>query len=136
MTDVYTKKKRSAVMAKIKGKNTNTEIIVRKILKKMGYSFHTNVSDLPGSPDIVFPKRRKIIFIHGCFWHQHLRCKASDRPRTNVAFWEQKLDRNIKRDRIVRQQLKKMGWKALILWGCQIRRENILRNRIRNFIIS
>lgn len=136
MADIYTKKKRSAVMAKVKGKNTRTEIIVRKILRKMGYSFRTNVSDLPGCPDIVFPRRRKIIFIHGCFWHQHLRCKASDRPHSNVKFWEQKLDRNIRRDLTVKQQLRKIGWKTLILWECQIRREKFLINRIRNFIIS
>ena len=121
-------------MAKIKGKGTRAELVIRRILRKMRYAFHTNVSNLPGSPDIVFPKRRKIIFIHGCFWHQHLKCKASDRPRSNMKFWEQKLDRNIKRDRTVRQQLKKIGWKTLTLWECQIGNEKYLINRIHNFI--
>ena len=116
---------RSRNMSAIKSKNTKPEIKVRKILHSMGYRFRLHRKDLPGSPDIVLPKYKTIIFVHGCFWHRHENCKYASTPKTRPAFWESKFNENIKRDRTNQNNLIKLGWKVLVIWECELKNTNI-----------
>ena len=108
-------------MAGIKNKNTIPEIRVRKALFKKGYRYKINDKKLPGSPDIVLPKYRTVIFVHGCFWHGHSNCMKSIRPGTNVDFWNSKIEENKKRDQLSEQELKKQNWRVIILWDCELK---------------
>ncbi len=112
-------------MAAIKSKNTKPEIAVRKLLHSLGYRFRLHRKDLPGSPDIVLPKYKTVIFVHGCFWHRHENCKYATSPKTREEFWENKFNANIKRDLEVQKEIKNIGWKSIILWECEINK-NIL----------
>ena len=125
--DIWSKKKRSAVMAKIKGKDTKPEWIVRRYLFSRGYRYRKNVKGLPGTPDIVLRKYGIVIFIHGCFWHRHSGCKYAYMPKSRVEFWQKKFEANVKRDYIVRMELRDKGIKCLIVWECTVRR--IKRNQ-------
>ena len=98
MPDVYDQTQRSKVMRSVKSENTKPEVIVRQMLHALGYRFRLHRRDLPGKPDIVLPRHRKIIFVHGCFWHQHPNCKDAERPQSNTNYWNRKLDRNVQRD--------------------------------------
>jgi DNA mismatch endonuclease (patch repair protein) len=133
-TDVFPTKKRSQIMSRIRGYDTKPELTVRSIVHRMGFRFRSHGEDLPGNPDIVLPKHKKVIFIHGCFWHGHKGCKRSKRPSTNVSFWQDKLDKNIERDKRQQRELRKLGWKYLIIWQCEINRPNLLRNNIKRFL--
>lgn len=124
--DIYDRKTRSVVMQAVKQKNTKPEMKVRKLLYRAGYRYRLHRKDLSGRPDIVFPKRRVVIFIHGCFWHQHPGCPRADRPTSNKAFWNKKLDRNIERDRTNLETLRSMGWNVLILWECKLKDDGFL----------
>lgn len=119
MADVFTPDKRSQVMARVKGSNTRPELLVRSLIHRMGFRFRLHQRDLPGCPDIVLPRHRKVIFIHGCFWHGHEGCPRSARPASNREFWEKKLSGNIERDKKNLLELKKLGWKVLIVWTCE-----------------
>lgn len=121
-------------MARVHSKNTSPELIVRKELQRLGFRYSLNSAHLPGKPDIVFPKRQKLIFIHGCFWHQHKGCKASKRPTSNIDYWSQKLERNISRDKRNITTLKKSGWEVLVLWECQIKKPGFLTRKLMNFM--
>ncbi|MFP4546918.1 MAG: very short patch repair endonuclease [Fidelibacterota bacterium] len=132
--DVFSKDKRSEIMSNISDSNTKPEIIVRSILHKMGYRFRLHKKNLPGKPDIVLPKHRKIIFVHGCFWHSHENCRRSKRPSTNTKFWSKKLDSNKKRDKKILKQLKDIGWKVLIVWTCEINKIENLKNKLKMFL--
>lgn len=134
MTDVFTTDKRSWIMSRVSGRNTKPEIIVRKIIHRMGYRFRLHERKLPGKPDIVLPKHKKIILIHGCFWHGHHGCKRSKRPESNADFWNKKIDGNITRDEINRTELEKLGWKVLIVWDCQTRDLETLKNILAGFL--
>ena len=118
MADKLTRLHRSWNMSRIKGSNTSTELAVRKQLFSEGYRYRIN-SSLEGKPDIIFPRQKVAVFIHGCFWHQH-GCKDTYRPKTNKKFWNEKLDRNIKRDKTVKEILESDNWKVLYLWECEI----------------
>jgi DNA mismatch endonuclease (patch repair protein) len=120
LTDIFTKKKRSQIMASITGKETKPEILIRSFLFKQGFRFRKNVKVLPGKPDIVLAKYKTVIFVHGCFWHGHKYCKAAKLPVTNKIFWKQKIAGNKKRDKKNIASLDKLGWKVLIIWQCQI----------------
>ncbi len=117
--DVHTPQKRSFNMSRIRGKDTKPEILLRKLLWSNGFRYRLNRKDLPGKPDIAFPGLRKVIFVHGCFWHRHSCKNGKNSPATNAAFWRSKFERNIKRDRDVRKALRKIGWNVLIVWECQ-----------------
>lgn len=118
MSDVFSPEFRSHIMAKISSKNTRPELIVRKLLHSKGYRFRLHRKDLPGNPDIVLPKYKKIIFVHGCFWHSH-NCKFGTRiPKTNTEYWVKKLKNNSIRDKINIEKLISLGWKVLIIWEC------------------
>ena len=107
-------------MSRIKGKDTSIEVKVRKYLFSKGFRFRKNDPRLPGKPDVVLPKYRTVVFIHGCFWHRHLGCKDATTPKTRTEFWNAKFERNIENDRVYRCQLEAAGWKVITLWECEI----------------
>jgi len=122
-TDSFSRENRSEIMSHIKSKNTKPEYVVRSALHKMGYRFRLHRRDLPGTPDIILPKYRIAIFVHGCFWHQHPGCKRATKPKQNAAYWEKKLTRNIERDQKAQQALREMGWRVIVVWECRIDKE-------------
>ena len=113
MTDVFDKKKRSEIMSSVKSKDTKPELIVRNLLHLMGYRFRLHREDLPGSPDIVLPKYKTVIFVHGCFWHGHEGCPRAKLPKTNTEVWRGKIEKNIERDQRNICELKSLGWTPL-----------------------
>lgn len=136
MTDTLSKAERSRRMSLIKSKDTKPELFVRSLIHSLGYRYRLHVSNLPGKPDIVFPARRKIIFVHGCFWHRHTdpRCTLSRLPKSKLDFWTSKLQKNYLRDQKVLQLLSKQGWDVLVIWECQILHYSRLKNRIIKFL--
>lgn len=120
MTDVVDVATRSRMMAGIQGKNTKPEILIRKALHARGFRFRLHVKDLPGKPDLVLPKYRALIFIHGCFWHGHA-CKYFKVPQTRPEFWLEKIGGNQRRDSQQEETLKAMGWRVLVIWECAVR---------------
>ena len=123
--DVHDKKTRSYNMSMIKGKNTKPEEIVRKYIFHNGLRYRKNDRRLPGSPDIVLPKYKTVIFVNGCFWHGHEGCKFFVVPGTNTEFWVNKIEANKKRDATKEKQLKQMGWKVIIIWECELKKDRI-----------
>ena len=121
---------RSRNMSAIKSKNTKPEIKVRKVLHSMGYRFRLHSKDLPGSPDIVLPKYKTVIFVHGCFWHRHQNCKYASTPKTRQEFWNKKFNENINRDKINQENLSSKGWKIIIVWECEIKDQDFDLNRL------
>ena len=136
MSDTYSKQKRSQIMSKIPGKNTKPEIIIRKIAHGLGYRFRLHKKNLPGKPDIVFPKYKKVILINGCFWHGHKNCNRSKLPSTNKKFWKEKIDGNKKKDKSNLIRLKKTGWDYLVIWQCEIKKSDYekLEKKIAEFL--
>ena len=134
MTDVFTKEKRSWIMSRVKGRDTKPEILVRSMVHRMGFRFRVHQRDLPGNPDIVLARYSKIIFVNGCFWHGHKRCKRSKRPATNKRFWNKKLDGNIERDKRFRRKLHRMGWKVLVVWQCETLMPEKLLRKLERFL--
>lgn len=118
--DRLTKARRSWNMSRIRGKNTSPELIVRRLLHRMGYRFRLHVKNLPGKPDIVLPKYKTVIFVHGCFWHRHKGCKNCTTPTNRRQFWLKKLNGNAARDDVHRRALRKLGWNSITFWECQI----------------
>lgn len=134
MTDVFSNEKRSWIMCRVKGRDTKPEILVRSLIFHMGFRFRLHRRDLPGTPDIVLPRHRKVIFVHGCFWHGHNSCPRSKRPTTNEDFWNNKLDGNIERDKRYCMELRQMGWKVLIVWECETRSAEKLLQKLEGFL--
>lgn len=134
MADVLTTDQRRRCMAAIRGRDTGPEKIVRSVAHRMGYRFRLHRKDLPGKPDLVFPGRQKVVFVHGCFWHQHPRCRYATRPSTRAEFWARKLDTNRARDHRVQRKLRRLGWKVLVVWECQTRDLKRLERRLRSFL--
>lgn len=124
---------RSALMSRIRGKDTTPELIVRSLVHRLGYRFRLHVADLPGRPDLVFPSRRKVMFVHGCFWHAHPKCRRAFRPATRASYWAEKLKANRARDRRNLHELEKLGWSALVVWECEVRRSG-LSGRLQRFL--
>lgn len=116
--DRLTKARRSWNMSRIRGKNTTPELIVRKLLHRMGYRFRLHGKNLPGRPDIVLKKYKTVIFVHGCFWHRHKGCKNCTTPTNRREWWLKKLNGNVARDQLHQKALKKLGWRSLVLWEC------------------
>ena len=127
---------RSRNMSAIKSKNTKPEIAVRKLLHSMGYRFRLHRKDLPGSPDIVLPKYKTVIFVHGCFWHRHENCKYASTPKTRQEFWEAKFRENINRDKLNQENLSSKGWKIIIIWECEIKNKKINLEQIFKKVIK
>ena len=115
-------------MSRIKGKDTRPEIMVRSMLHRAGYRFRKNVKNLPGKPDIVLPKYKTVIFVHGCFWHRHKECKGATTPKSNTEFWQDKFDRNVANDKKHARQLRKQGWHVITIWECELKHpEKVLK---------
>jgi DNA mismatch endonuclease, patch repair protein len=121
MADVHTKKQRSFNMSRIRSSNTQPELLVRKFLFAQGYRYRINVKNLPGKPDIVLPKHRTIIFVHGCFWHGHANCKYFKIPKTRTEWWNNKINTNKTNDAKAIKALRKDGWKVLVVWECGLK---------------
>lgn len=136
MPDVFQPKERSRIMAKVRGEDTSPERLVRSLVHQMGYRFRLHRKDLPGKPDIVLPRHRKVIFVHGCFWHQHEGCPHAARPTSNTEYWNKKLDRNMIRDREHLQKLEYLGWNVLIVWECETRDREKLLEKLKGFLAS
>lgn len=133
MTDKMSPEARSALMASIRSKNTKPELLVRKGLFKLGYRYRLHAKYLPNKPDLVFPKAKKAIFVHGCFWHRHESCKIATIPSTRAEYWQEKFNRNVARDKSSQKTLKATGWKVLVIWECEIRKDldKVLKKAIR-----
>lgn len=136
MADIVTAKRRSEIMANIRSKGTKPELAVRRMLHAMGYRYRLHPPNLPGKPDIVFPARRKIIQVHGCFWHQHSdpSCGIVRRPKSNKEYWLPKLERNVVRDTEHYEQLRALGWDVLVVWECEVRADSDLLERMTAFL--
>ncbi|MGA9188284.1 MAG: DNA mismatch endonuclease Vsr [Methanosarcina sp.] len=134
ITDIYPKEKRSKIMSKIQGKETKPEIVVRKFLFSKGFRYLINDKRYPGKPDLVLPKYKTVIFIHGCFWHGHENCKASKLPETNAEFWEKKISDNVARDRKNIEKLKDEGWNVITVWQCEIKSKAKREERLKLLI--
>ena len=119
MVDVVDANTRSRMMAGIRGKNTTPEVRLRKALHRAGFRFRLHAAKLPGKPDIVLAKHRAAIFVHGCFWHRHAGCRFAYQPKSNAAFWSQKLHTNVVRDQRNRRRLRELGWRVIVVWECQ-----------------
>lgn len=124
---------RSERMSRIKSKDTKPEMFVRSLVHGMGYRYRLHARDLPGNPDLVFRSRERVIFVHGCFWHQH-GCRQYRQPRSKRSFWEPKLRKNKERDATVQSELRRRGWKVLVIWECEVKKEAALRSRIKRFM--
>ncbi len=134
--DKLTQRKRSANMAAIKSKDMKPEMLVRQIAHGLGFRYRLHAKDLPGRPDLVVRSRKKAIFVHGCFWHQHSdsACPRTNTPKSNTAYWTKKLEGNVNRDRQVRRELQEAGWDVLIIWECQTKDRADLSKKLRNFL--
>ena len=117
-------------MARIRGRDTVPEIIVRRIAHGLGFRFRLYRKDLPGCPDLVFPRYRSVVFVHGCFWHRHEDCRYAYEPKTRVGFWSEKFDRNVVRDRHDADALRALGWRVLVIWECETRNRKDLEARL------
>jgi DNA mismatch endonuclease (patch repair protein) len=127
MGDVHTKSQRSYNMSRIKGKNTKPEILVRKFLHSKGFRFRLHVKNLPGKPDIVLPKYKTVIFVHGCFWHGHSNCKYAKLPETRKEWWQKKIERNKELDTINKRKLRKEKLKVVEIWQCKLKKTNVVK---------
>jgi|SRR6185369_12044708 len=133
--DIWSPKKRSEVMSRIRSKNTGPERTLRSLLYSMGYRFRLHAKDLPGKPDIVFRQRSAAIFVHGCFWHLHAGCRDGTIPKSNRNHWRTKLQRNVSRDRQHVRKLRRMGWGVLTVWECEIEKmEERLTRKMKVFL--
>jgi len=136
MADVFSKDKRSWIMSRVRGKDTSPEMIVRSLVHRLGYRFRLHRKDLPGKPDLTFPSRRKVIFVHGCFWHGHDCLRGDRKPKSNVEYWRNKIRRNNQRDEVNQQRLKELGWDFLVIWECQIKDQEKLKTILVDFLES
>ena len=130
--DILSPSERSARMALVRQKNTKPEVNLRRALHARGYRFRIHRKGLPGKPDIVFPHRSKIVFVHGCFWHGHA-CSAGKRPRSNAKFWEDKLSANVERDKATEAKLRELGWGIFLVWTCEIKK-GVLSDELLRFL--
>lgn len=133
MVDKISPSRRSANMRAIRSSDTKPELLVRRLVHHCGYRFRLHRKDLPGKPDLVFPGRKAVIFVHGCFWHVH-GCPSVRVPKSNVDYWNPKLERNRERDQQSYSSLEKLGWKVLIVWECEIKDLDALERKLRIFL--
>lgn len=134
MSDLYSRADRSRIMSRVRSRDTGPEKIVRSLLHVMGYHFRLHCKNLPGKPDIVLPRHRKVILVHGCFWHGHIDCRRAARPKSNVGFWNEKIESNMARDTAVKVMLEEAGWEVLTLWQCEIKDREKLKNILHYFM--
>ena len=132
--DRLTPEERSRLMSRIRSRDTKPEMAVRRLIHAMGFRYRLHRRDLPGCPDLVFPRHRKIVLVHGCFWHSHAGCRAGRVPSSNADFWLPKLRRNTERDAANEEALRGLGWSVLVLWECQTRKAPELEERLAAFL--
>lgn len=132
--DIFSPAQRSWIMRQVQSQNTKPELLVRSLAHRLGYRFRLYRRDLPGTPDLVFPARAKVIFVHGCFWHGHSCRRGARLPKTNAEYWQNKIRRNKKRDQQHRHALRQLGWSALVLWECQLRDQQKLAAKLSRFL--
>lgn len=124
---------RSRLMSRVKGKNTAPELVVRRLVFGMGYRYRLHLKNLPGRPDLAFPGRKKVIFVNGCFWHGHTGCRYGQLPKTRLEYWQDKIERNKKRDEENIYSLETNGWQVLTIWQCELRNIEHLRKKTEQF---
>jgi DNA mismatch endonuclease (patch repair protein) len=134
VVDHVDRKKRSLIMAAVHSKDTSPELAVRKIVHGLGYRYRLHVGTLAGRPDLVFPARRKVIFVHGCFWHRHRNCRYATSPKTRRKFWEAKFAANVARDRRTERELRRKDWAVLAVWQCELKNAERLTGRLDDFL--
>lgn len=132
--DIIDKQARSRLMGRIRGKDTKPEMVVRRIAHRLGFRFRLHRSDLPGSPDLVFPGRRKVVFVHGCYWHRHPGCRLAYQPKSNVEFWTEKFAANVARDQKALQELRNQGWDTLVIWECDAKDSGLVASRLSTYL--
>lgn len=130
MTDTFSRQRRSEIMGRIRSTDTRAELAVRSMLHRAGFRFRLHSKSLPGKPDIVMPGRKTVILIHGCLWHGHENCRRGRRPKSNTEYWNRKIDRNLSRDAANAELLKEMGWKRIVVWECELKNMDALRERL------
>ena len=134
MVDIISPARRSELMGRIRGKGTKPELLVRGAAHRLGFRFRLHVRKLPGSPDLVFPRKKIALFVHGCFWHRHQGCRYCYVPKSNIQFWREKFKKNVLRDRRVRTGLEEMGWRVAIIWECETVNPDSLRKRLKELL--
>lgn len=134
VTDTVSSNKRSHIMAQVRGKNTRPEMTVRRLVHRMGYRYRLHDRRLPGAPDLVFPRLRRVIQVHGCFWHRHPKCALARLPKSRLDFWWPKLRGNRMRDLRNERQLRRMGWEVLVIWECQLTDTEHLTEKVRGYL--
>lgn len=134
MSDVFAPDKRAWIMSRVKNRNTKPELIVRSVIHRMGFRFRVHSAKLPGHPDIVLRRHRKVVFVNGCFWHGHAGCPRSALPETNRDFWLKKVSANKERDIRNLQALSDLGWKYLVVWTCEVAKADVLLNKLSAFL--
>ncbi|MBC8792756.1 MAG: very short patch repair endonuclease [Tagaea sp. CACIAM 22H2] len=134
MVDRISVERRSALMSRVPSKNTTPEKTVRSIVHRLGFRFRLHRRDLPGTPDLVFPSLRAVIFVHGCFWHRHAKCRKASTPKSNTQFWSEKFLKNVRRDSANKRHLRERGWHVLVAWECQLKKPARLKRKIEKFL--
>ena len=134
--DIVDQATRSRMMAGIRGRDTKPEMIVRRAVHALGYRFRLHRRDLPGTPDLVFPRHRMVVFVHGCFWHRHEDCRFCTTPASNADFWTGKFLRNVERDRRVQDELASLGWRVAVVWECQTKQAGELSRSLSDLFSS
>lgn len=134
MVDHVDPAKRSLIMAAVHSKDTKPEMVVRKIVHGLGYRYRLHSEKLPGRPDLVFPGKRKVVFVHGCFWHRHPECRYASTPKTRTDFWEAKFRANVARDERIKLELERMGWAVKTVWQCELKDPETLAERLDEFL--
>lgn len=130
MADRLSPERRSWLMSRVRSEDTSAELRVRSAIHRLGFRFRLNRRDLPGKPDLVFPKRRTVLFVHGCFWHRHRNCPKAGTPKTRTEFWQEKFHRNVDRDTAATEALETLGWKVEVVWECETKKEDTLAARL------
>jgi DNA mismatch endonuclease, patch repair protein len=131
--DTLSPEQRSRLMSQVRQRDTGPELLIRSMLHRLGYRFRVHRRDLPGTPDLVFPARRSVVFVHGCFWHGHS-CRCGRRPSSNVTFWDEKIRKNKERDDRVQKQLRTAGWRVLAVWECETKDGPVLEKTLTRFL--
>jgi DNA mismatch endonuclease, patch repair protein len=134
--DTFSREKRSDIMRQVRSSNTAPELLVRRLLHRSGYRFKLYGRDLPGNPDIILPKYRTIILVHGCFWHRHKNCIEASMPKSNIPYWEKKFSRNLKRDRLIKRALIRLGWRVITVWECQTKNPSRLLVKLGRTLVA
>lgn len=134
MPDTLSVSERSARMSRIRGKDTKPEMKLRRLVHSMGYRYRLHAPNLPGKPDLVFPGRKAVIFMHGCFWHRHQGCKLARLPKSRVEFWREKLETNRERDLRNQEKLRELGWRVLVVWECQLKDLEATARVVKDFL--